>query len=165
MDNPTAHDALLLKNQILPQVSDVWITTPNSCPCSLTTFCGTMRKGGRRIFIKKVTVCSFSALRFGQPTKQQSCDRQQSLREAARNGSWWRCVTLPLKNKGINIKQPSASFPLVTVNLQINRYRCSWSKAVFLQITSHITNQVDHAPGSTVLCELTRDFHPVLHRA
>ncbi len=68
----------------------------------------------------KVPVCCSSALHFGQPKvpAQQSSDRQQSSREAARNGSWWRCVTLPLKNKGINLKQPSGdlSFFIIPVS-------------------------------------------------
>ncbi len=42
-----------------------------------------------------------SALRFCRPgvaitPEGQSSDMRQSSREAARNGFWWRCVTLPL---------------------------------------------------------------------
>ncbi len=58
-------------------------------------------KGKRRIYLKKVPVYSSSVQRCGQLTAvtvtvEQSCDRLQSSREAVKNGSWWRCVTLPL---------------------------------------------------------------------
>ncbi len=49
-------------------------------------------KGGREY--KTAPVCSNSAPRFGQAEVLTMPEGQQSLKVAAWNGSWWRCITL-----------------------------------------------------------------------
>ncbi len=60
---------------------------------------GTTRKGGKGVHIKTAPVGSNSAPLFGQlevmtVPEGQSSDTQKSMKIAALNGPWWKCVTL-----------------------------------------------------------------------